>query len=95
MVPTRAAHAASRRRRPPNGVSTREPISTELRAARRRAGLSQEFLGKLIGATQQAVSRWEKGLGKPERVYWSALQEVLGIDMSSWEPSERPSDRRR
>jgi transcriptional regulator with XRE-family HTH domain len=56
----------------------------QLRAARRQAGLSQDFLGKLIGATQQAVSRWEQDLGYPERTYWSALEEVLGVDVSAW-----------
>jgi transcriptional regulator with XRE-family HTH domain len=46
--------------------------------------MSQEFLGKMIGATQQTVSRWEKGLGAPEPVYRRALSEVLGVEPGVW-----------
>jgi transcriptional regulator with XRE-family HTH domain len=46
--------------------------------------MSQEFLGKMIGATQQTVSRWEKGLGAPEAVYRRALADVLGVEPAVW-----------
>lgn len=49
-----------------------------IRAARERAGLSQEQLGALVGAHRASVGNWEKGT--PPRNKLGKLQEVLGLD---------------
>lgn len=37
------------------------PLATEIREARKRAGLSQVDLAKLLGIRQSSVSQWERG----------------------------------
>jgi transcriptional regulator with XRE-family HTH domain len=55
-----------------------------LRRSRVQARMSQQFLGVLLGTTQQTVSRWEQGLGAPEHATRAALEEILGLPASVW-----------
>lgn len=39
--------------------------AANLKAARKAAGLTQAALAEILGTTQQAVAKWEKGKGVP------------------------------
>ena len=49
-----------------------------LAAARKRKGLEQGELGRLLGTTQQNISRWEAGRSRPRPSQIPALALVLG-----------------
>jgi DNA-binding transcriptional regulator YiaG len=46
---------------------------------RQRLGLSTEDFGRLVGATGQAVSGWERGLNKPRDRYLPAIAELRTV----------------
>ena len=46
---------------------------------RKKAGLSQSQLGKTLGLSNKAVSKWENGLAKPGLDVVQKLAEVLGV----------------
>jgi transcriptional regulator with XRE-family HTH domain len=52
-------------------------LSEAIRAARRRAGLSQAELAELLGVRQSSVSQWERGSTKPSTVHLLALTATL------------------
>lgn len=49
---------------------------------RKNNSLTQAELGKKIGVTRKAVSRWETGIGFPDITCLQPLSEALGISMS-------------
>ena len=51
---------------------------TELRKAR---GYSQESLGRLMGVSDKAVSKWENGNSKPRASACAKLASLLGVDV--------------
>jgi transcriptional regulator with XRE-family HTH domain len=52
-------------------------LSEAIRAARRRAGLSQAELAELLGVRQSSVSQWERGSTRPSTVHLLALTAAL------------------
>ncbi len=52
-------------------------LSEAIRAARRRAGLSQAELAELLGVRQSSVSQWERGSTKPSTIHLLALTAAL------------------
>ena len=52
-------------------------VGTNIRTARRRAGMTQEELAAVIGARGMAVSRWERGETRPRDGQEIALARVL------------------
>jgi transcriptional regulator with XRE-family HTH domain len=52
-------------------------LSEAIRAARRRAGLSQAELAELLGVRQSSVSQWERGSTKPSTIHLLALTATL------------------
>lgn len=40
------------------------PVGRQIRAARQRAGLSQERLAEHLHVTRQAISNWESGVSQ-------------------------------
>jgi DNA-binding transcriptional regulator YiaG len=60
-----------------------------LRRARQSARMSQQFLGVLLGTTQQTVSRWEQGLGAPEEATQEALRQILPLPADLWVGADR------
>jgi transcriptional regulator with XRE-family HTH domain len=52
-------------------------LSEAIRAARRRAGLSQVELAELLGVRQSSVSQWERGSTMPSTVHLLALTAAL------------------
>jgi len=58
-------------------MSEQSYLSEAIRAARRRAGLSQAELAELLGVRQSSVSQWERGSTKPSTVHLLALTAAL------------------
>jgi transcriptional regulator with XRE-family HTH domain len=58
-------------------MSEQSYLSEAIRAARRRAGLSQAELAELLGVRQSSVSQWERGSTRPSTVHLLALTAAL------------------
>lgn len=52
-----------------------------IKAARLRAGLSQRALAKHAGTTQNALSRWERGLVEPGLQTVAAIVAACGLEL--------------
>ncbi|HZD02106.1 MAG TPA: helix-turn-helix transcriptional regulator [Actinomycetes bacterium] len=63
-------------------MSEQRYLSTAIRSARRRAGLSQVELAELLGVRQSSVSQWERGSTKPSTVHLLALAAKLGCSLA-------------
>jgi DNA-binding transcriptional regulator YiaG len=57
---------------PPTG----DPAKDRIIGLRRCLGLSQAALGRLVGVTGPAVSRWERGLSSPSDVALALLGQL-------------------
>jgi len=57
-------------------------LSGRIAALRKERGLTQEQLGKLVGISSLAVSKWEKG-GSPDVELLPVLAEQLGVTIDS------------
>ena len=57
-------------------------IGKKLKAARSRAGLTQEQVAEALDVTRQAVSKWETGAAEPSTSNLLALAKLYGIDLS-------------
>jgi transcriptional regulator with XRE-family HTH domain len=76
-------------------MSEQSYLSEAIRAARRRAGLSQAELAELLGVRQSSVSQWERGSTRPSSVHLLALAAALKcslLDFSGTEPLERAAE---
>ncbi len=65
---------------------TRTPLhsfdaGSVIRAARRRAGLTQRDLGERVGTTQSAVARWESGAETPRLDTLASLMRACGTEI--------------
>ena len=49
---------------------------------RREKGLTQRQLAEKLGVSDKAISKWERGMGLPDPVYWDKLSALLEADMS-------------
>ena len=75
-------------------------FSEKLSDLRRQRGLSQEALGELVGASRQAVSKWETGQTTPEmskliglaRVFEISADELLGLSTENTQTVSVPVD---
>ena len=72
-----------------------ERIGDIISQKRRELGLTQNELGKLLGISGKAVSKWERGLSNPCREHMEKLVELLGLPietpMSTEETEQIPS----
>ena len=64
-----------------------------IRALRIRQGLTQQQLADIIGVSDKAVSKWERGNGAPDIATLPALAAALGSDTESLLGGELPDDR--
>ena len=53
---------------------------TRLREARKRAGLTQEELGKLVGCAKTTITGYETGKSEPNMAILSKIMEALKVD---------------
>ena len=58
-------------------MSEQSYLSEAIRAARRRAGLSQAELAAALGVRQSSVSQWERGSTRPSTDHLLALTALL------------------
>lgn len=57
--------------------------------------MTQARLAELCGVTQQAVSNWVHGHGRPGPESMLVIEKALGIPMQEWlEPSTPPARKR-
>ena len=61
-----------------------------IRVLRLEKGLTQQGLAELLGVSNRAVSKWERGLGSPDLSLLPALSLQLGVDLAAagggWSP---------
>lgn len=69
-----------------------------IKAARERAGMTQEELGKKIGVTGVAIMRYEKGQRQPRLAQLQAIAAALGVPVqdliSDWEAVDKEEFKR-
>lgn len=63
----------------------------KLKAARKKAGISQEELAALVGVEGPSVSRWETGKDFPEDSRLKKIESAIGVDESYFLESESKS----
>ena len=56
-----------------------EELGSRIAARRRVLGLTQGQVAVHMGVSPQAVSKWERGLACPDRVFLDDLAELLNI----------------
>ena len=59
-----------------------ELLGTQIAKFRKVAGITQEELGKAVGVSTQAVSRWECG-GAPDVSLLPAIADQLGVPIGA------------
>ena len=59
---------------------------------RNKKGLSQKELGKLVGVSDKAVSKWETGAAKPRAEKLAKLSEVFGVPLGALFSAEPDGD---
>ena len=57
---------------------------------RKKAGLSQALLGKAVGVSNKAVSKWESGKAKPGVDVIRRLSDVLGVSVDELLDEQEP-----
>lgn len=57
-----------------------EKICVAIKILRKRKGLTQHQLADLLGMTDKAISKWERGLGTPDISVLNTLSKILDID---------------
>jgi DNA-binding transcriptional regulator YiaG len=69
------------------------PGAVDVRALRERAGLSQENLARVLDTTWGTVSRWERGVAKPEpdiEARLGRLARLIGVIGRALQPEALP-----
>ena len=54
-----------------------------IHSLRRDLGLTQKELADMVGISDKAVSKWERGMGMPDLSLLPKLSEILKVDMES------------
>ena len=60
-------------------MTVKQYLGRQIRLARKRKGLSQEELGRIVGLSNQAVCRWERGRNEPCSEHIVALCKALDV----------------
>lgn len=58
-----------------------EKIGALILKLRREKGYTQKEIADMLGVSDKAVSKWERGNGCPDVSLWAPLSEVLGADV--------------
>ncbi|MBX6334230.1 helix-turn-helix domain-containing protein, partial [Candidatus Saccharibacteria bacterium] len=65
-------------------MSTYANFGNLLKSNRERRGLEQLELARMVGVTQQTVSRWEKGASRPDQGIVHQLAQIFEVDIDEW-----------
>lgn len=76
-TPTRGPEAFARYERARTAIM----VGSAVRAARRRAGLSQVELAKRAGTSQPSIARLERGLVSPTVISLDRIARALGVEL--------------
>lgn len=57
-------------------------VGENLRKLRLEKGYTQSQLGDLLGVSDRAVSKWERGLGCPDLSLWPQIADVFHVDVA-------------
>lgn len=68
-------------------------MKNNIRTLRKRCGMTQVELAKIVNVNQSAVSLWERGCTKPVRKYMKPLADALGVDVEELALEEKPRHR--
>jgi transcriptional regulator with XRE-family HTH domain len=72
------------------GMATEPRIGTRIRKRRQALGMkTQQELAERIGVDRTTVANWENDVHYPTR-YIGALEDVLGVSLTSAEPDDPP-----
>lgn len=66
-----------------------ENLGTFLVTLRKEKGLTQKEVAKYIGVTEQAISKWERGIGIPDVSLWKGIVDVYDISLVEFLQCER------
>ena len=89
-APSRGAEALARYERTRTSIM----VGSTVRAARRRAGMSQVELAELTGSSQPSVARLEKGLVSPTVITLDRIARALDTELViDFEPQDGPRRR--
>lgn len=75
-------------------------IGKNIAALRKEAGLTQAQLGERLGVSNQAISKWEKGMNLPDVMLLPQIAKVFDVTIDRLfegvddEPNEEASDER-
>ncbi len=61
-------------------IMNQEKLGKYLVTLRKERGLTQREVAKQIGVTEQAVSKWERGIGTPDIGLWNNICETFKIE---------------
>ena len=59
----------------------------KIKEYRLRKGLSQRELGEILGVSDQAISKWEKGQSQPSAMHLIKMTCIFGVDAEDFLPS--------
>lgn len=66
-----------------------EKIGRFISQCRKEKGLTQASLAEMLGITDRAISKWERGLSMPDSSIMLTLCEILGINVNELLTGER------
>ena len=58
-------------------------VGALIKALRRERGMTQKELAEQLHVTEQAVSRWERGVGRPDVGLLAQICKMFGVSMAS------------
>ena len=70
-----------------------EKTGQQIRTFRTQLHMTQKQLAQLLGVTDQAVSKWERGLGCPDVSLLPALSRQLGVSIEQLISEQQPLSR--
>ncbi len=59
----------------------KELVGQKIFALRKKKGITQDHLAKLVSVTPQAISKWEKGAALPDTFILPVLSEIFNVDV--------------
>ena len=68
--------------------------ANKIKEYRLRKGMSQRELGAILGVSDQAISKWEKGQSQPSAMHLIDMTRIFGVDAEDFLPSKQMESRK-